>query len=148
MVQGCGFKFGLLIFAAISHEMDAETEEGRKSSTSELLGEEEEEEEEESSGEEEIATEDEEESGGETRKDDVKKKKKVKRRFKALGHRRNLRSKFERVEDLNPEALSAQTEEQERIRRLELQQSLLQPSGGEREREATASTSSQTEKNR
>lgn len=49
-----------------------------------------------------------------------------KRKRKAPGQRRNLKSKFEKVEDFNPEALSAQTEEQERIRRLELQQSLLE----------------------
>ena len=53
-----------------------------------------------------------------------------KRKRKAPGYRRNIRSKFDTVDELNPQALSAQTEELERIRRLELQQSLTtQPEG-------------------
>ena len=51
--------------------------------------------------------------------------KKRKKRKKARGHRRNIKSKYDTIEDLNPEAVSAQTEEAERIRRLELQQSIL-----------------------
>ncbi len=51
-------------------------------------------------------------------------KKRRRRRKKSLGHRRKLRSKYESIEDFNPEARTAQTEELERIRRLELQQSL------------------------
>ena len=47
-----------------------------------------------------------------------------KRRRKLAGRRRELRSKYESVKDFNPEARSAQTEEIERIRRLELQRSL------------------------
>ena len=47
-----------------------------------------------------------------------------KRRRKLVGRRRELRSKYESVKDFNPEARSAQTEEIERIRRLELQRSL------------------------
>ena len=47
-----------------------------------------------------------------------------KRRRKLVGRRRDLRSKYESVKDFNPEARSAQTEEIERIRRLELQRSL------------------------
>ena len=43
-----------------------------------------------------------------------------------LGHRHNLKSKFVSVDDFNPEALSAQSEEQERMRRLELQKSLVE----------------------
>ena len=50
--------------------------------------------------------------------------KKKKRKRKAPGHRRNIRTKFDTVDELNPQALSAQTEELQRIRRLELQQSL------------------------
>ena len=119
------------------HEMENLEESGSSASESQ----EEEEEEEESSGVEE------EEAGEEREGEGVKKKKsrRLKAR-KAPGHRRNLRSKFEGVEDFNPEALSAQTEEQERIRRLELQQSLLQSSESEREREEAVSN--QTEKNR
>ena len=49
---------------------------------------------------------------------------KKKRKRKAPGYRRNIRTKFDTVDELNPQALSAQTEELERIRRLELQQSL------------------------
>ena len=48
-----------------------------------------------------------------------------KRKRKERGHRRNIKSKFDTIDDLNPEAISAQTEELERIRRLELQQSML-----------------------
>ena len=48
-----------------------------------------------------------------------------KRRRRSQGHRHNLKSKFDGLEGLNPDALSAQNEELERIRRLELQQSLL-----------------------
>ena len=48
-----------------------------------------------------------------------------KRKRKERGHRRNIKSKFDTVDDLNPEAITAQTEELERIRRLELQQSVL-----------------------
>ncbi len=59
-----------------------------------------------------------------------KKKKKRKRKAqKPTGHRRNIKSKYDTLEDLNPEALSAQTEEIERIRRLELQQSILKGAG-------------------
>ena len=47
-----------------------------------------------------------------------------KRKRKVAGRRRELRSKYESVKDFNPEARSAQTEEIERIRRLELQRSL------------------------
>ena len=47
-----------------------------------------------------------------------------KRKRKLAGRRRELRSKYESVKDFNPEARSAQTEEIERIRRLELQRSL------------------------
>ena len=47
-----------------------------------------------------------------------------KRKRKVTGQRRELRSKYESVQDFNPEARSAQTEELERIRRLELQRSL------------------------
>lgn len=53
-------------------------------------------------------------------------KKRRKRKRKLAGRRRELRSKYESVKDFNPEARSAQTEEIERIRRLELQRSLLQ----------------------
>lgn len=58
-------------------------------------------------------------TGGETTK------KKRKRNPKPPGHRRNIKSKYDTLDDLNPEALTAQNEEMERIRRLELQQSLL-----------------------
>lgn len=51
-------------------------------------------------------------------------KERKKRKRKLAGRRRELRSKYESVKDFNPEALSAQTEEIERIRRLELQRSL------------------------
>lgn len=51
-------------------------------------------------------------------------KERKKRKRKLVGRRRELRSKYESVKDFNPEALSAQTEELERIRRLELQRSL------------------------
>lgn len=51
-------------------------------------------------------------------------KERRKRKRKLAGRRRELRSKYESVKDFNPEALSAQTEEIERIRRLELQRSL------------------------
>ena len=51
-------------------------------------------------------------------------KERRKRRRAVAGRRRQLRSKYESVEDFNPEARSAQTEEIERIRRLELQRSL------------------------
>ena len=40
-------------------------------------------------------------------------------------HRRKLRSKYESVDDFNPEARTAQSEELERIRRLKLQQTLI-----------------------
>ena len=53
-----------------------------------------------------------------------KSKKKNRRKRKSRGQRRNIKSKYDTVEDLNPEALSAHTEEVERLRRLELQQSL------------------------
>lgn len=49
-----------------------------------------------------------------------KKKRKRKRKSnKPLGHRRNIKSKYDGIDDLNPEALLAQTEELERIKRLE-----------------------------
>lgn len=51
-------------------------------------------------------------------------KQRRKRKRKMAGHRRDLRSKYDSVKDFNPEARSAQTEEVERIRRLELQRSL------------------------
>lgn len=51
-------------------------------------------------------------------------KERRKRKRKLAGHRRELRSKYESVKDFNPEALTAQTAEIERIRRLELQRSL------------------------
>ena len=69
--------------------------------------------------------EEEEEKCAATEEGKTNKKRRTKRRRRSQGHRHNLKSKFDGVEDLNPEALSAQTEEQERIRRLELQQSLL-----------------------
>lgn len=55
-------------------------------------------------------------------------KKKKRRSKKARGHRKNIKSKYDTIDDLNPEALSAQTEEAERIRRLELQRSIMQSS--------------------
>ena len=48
-----------------------------------------------------------------------KKKKRKRKSTKQLGHRRNIKSKYESIEDFNPEALMAQTEELERIKRLE-----------------------------
>ena len=47
-----------------------------------------------------------------------------KRKRKLAGRRREIRTKYESVKDFNPEARSAQTEEIERIRRLELQRTL------------------------
>lgn len=57
-------------------------------------------------------------------------KKRRSRKRKSVGHRRKLRSKYESIEDFNPEARTAQTEELERIRRLELQQSLTAEESG------------------
>lgn len=63
-------------------------------------------------------------------KDDVEEKpkkaarKRKNRKKQPPGMRRQIRTKFDTVEDLNPEARLAQTDEIERIRRLELQQSL------------------------
>ncbi len=54
----------------------------------------------------------------------INKRKRRKARGQRLGQRRNIKSKYDTVEDLNPEALSAHNEEVERLRRLELQQSL------------------------
>ena len=59
---------------------------------------------------------------------DVVQTKKKRRKRSTPGHRRNIKRKYDTVEDLNPEALSAQNEELERIRRLELQQSILSSS--------------------
>lgn len=67
-------------------------------------------------------------SEGEPAQETGRKKRKRKRSKHQPGHRRVLRSKYESVEDFNPDARSAQTEELERIRRLELQQSLLDDS--------------------
>ena len=70
--------------------------------------------------------EDEEEEKGSPAEEGRKSKdRRKKRRRRSQGHRHNLKRKFDGLEDMNPEALSAQTEELERIRRLELQQSLL-----------------------
>lgn len=74
--------------------------------------------------EEEYEEEEEERTKDETKPQNSNKAKK-KRKHKPPGHRRNIKSKYDTIEDLNPEALSAQTEELERIRRLELQQSLI-----------------------
>lgn len=74
--------------------------------------------------EEEYEEEEEERTKDETKSQNSNKAKK-KRKHKPPGHRRNIKSKYDTIEDLNPEALSAQTEELERIRRLELQQSLI-----------------------
>ena len=46
------------------------------------------------------------------------------KRKRAANLRRELRAKFDSLDDFNPEAKSAQSEELERIRRLELQQSI------------------------
>ena len=51
-------------------------------------------------------------------------RKRKNRKKQPAGLRRQIRTKFDTVEDLNPEARLAQTDEIERIRRLELQQSL------------------------
>lgn len=51
-------------------------------------------------------------------------RKRKSRKKQPTGMRRQIRTKFDTVEDLNPEARLAQTDEIERIRRLELQQSL------------------------
>ena len=49
------------------------------------------------------------------------------RKRHAAGMRKKLRTHYESVEDFNPEARSAQSAELERIRRLELQQSIISP---------------------
>ena len=61
------------------------------------------------------------EEEGEAKQGDAKRKN---RKRKASWRRKKIRSKIESVDDFNPEARSAQSEELERIRRLELQQSL------------------------
>lgn len=79
-------------------------------------------EEEEDEGEEECdeSESEEEQKGGEVSSDNGQKKRKRKRKFtKQPGHRRNIKSKYDGIEDFNPEALMAQTEELERIKRLE-----------------------------
>ena len=77
-------------------------------------------------GQSETDDEDEEEEKGSPAEEGGKSKdRRRKRRRRSQGHRHNLKRKFDGLEDMNPEALSAQTEELERIRRLELQQSLL-----------------------
>lgn len=86
------------------------------------------EEDEETDDEEDISKENEDDTSSFSKKTDADSKpssKKRKRKRKQPGHRRNIKSKYDTVEDLNPEAVSAQTEELERIRRLELQQSIL-----------------------
>lgn len=75
--------------------------------------------------EEEEEYEEEEERAKDETKPQSSNKAKKKRKHRPPGHRRNIKSKYDTIEDLNPEALSAQTEELERIRRLELQQSLI-----------------------
>ena len=85
----------------------------------------------ESNQEEEEDTEEEEEIEEEEEKNNEKnvvQTKKKRRKRSTPGHRRNIKRKYDTVEDLNPEALSAQNEELERIRRLELQQSILSSS--------------------
>ena len=70
----------------------------------------------------EAVSEESEDGGKEEGQTEERKRRKRKRR--RSGMRRKLRSKYESVDEFNPEARSAQTEELERIRRLELQQSL------------------------
>ncbi|XP_019855376.1 PREDICTED: helicase ARIP4-like [Amphimedon queenslandica] len=85
-------------------------------------------EEEEEDGEEECdeSESEEEQKGGEVCPDNGQKKRKRKRKStKQPGHRRNIKSKYESIEDFNPEALMAQTEELERIKRLEQLQNQL-----------------------
>ena len=78
-----------------------------------------------SSGEESVGEEEDEDSEEEApRGTELRDREKRKRKRKLAGRRRELRSKYESVKDFNPEARSAQTEEIERIRRLELQRSL------------------------
>jgi hypothetical protein len=48
-----------------------------------------------------------------------------KRKARLPGHRRNIKTKWDAIEDMNEDALLAQNEELERMRRLSLQQSLL-----------------------
>ena len=74
--------------------------------------------------EEEEEEEEDEDTPSEPKEEERSGRQKRKRKRKVPGHRRELRSKYESVEDFNPEARSAQTEEIERIRRLELQRSL------------------------
>ena len=74
--------------------------------------------------EEEEEEEEDEDTPSEQKEEERRGREKRKRKRKVPGHRRELRSKYESVEDFNPEARSAQTEEIERIRRLELQRSL------------------------
>lgn len=99
--------------------------------TESLPNEEEEQREEGQSETDEEGDDDEEEEEGEGKcsptgeKEEKSKDRRKKRRRRSLGHRHNLKSKFDGLEGLNPDALSAQSEELERIRRLELQQSLL-----------------------
>ena len=109
----------ILIRAHSTLSMDSaeESEYSSDSQSERDVEEEEEEEEEEDENEEEdvpSTAEKDGQGGGEGRK----------RKRKAVGHRRKLRTKYESVKDFNPEARSAQTEEIERIRRLELQRSL------------------------
>ena len=73
-----------------------------------------------------FSSEDEENEGSEVEKTEEEiTKKQRKRKSKPPGHRRNIKSKYDTIDDLNPEALSAQNEELERIRRLELQRSIV-----------------------
>ncbi len=91
-------------------------------------------------------SEDEPRRGEEDVGDDASKKRKNRKRKSLSHHRRKLRSKYESIEDFNPEARTAQTEELERIRRLELQQSLTAEEEGDKDEGPVASLQLQGER--
>ena len=74
-------------------------------------------------------------------KKEKKKRKRKRKSNKPLGHRRNIKSKYDGIEDLNPEALLAQNEELERIKRLEQLQQQSDISRDQSHDHSTVSTS-------